>query len=291
MMKIWILTAGGILNYENRRMAEEFSAIGSEVHEIIINDLEFVTGSDKIYYQNEPVELPDIVTSRVKVVGNYYAESVLRELEIRNVIVVNPISAIQICRDKLLTLQVLSQHGVPIIKTYLPNLPMRLDDTWNKLEFPLIAKTYVGSLGSGVFLAKSINELQSMMRVFRQTGSNVPLLLQEYLKNDPQQEMRVMVAGGKAIYGFKRVAQNDDFRTNLSKGGLALPCSVPSELEARSEKIASIIDLHVAGIDYLYKNGEWMVCEVNSSPGFNKLEHQVSVNIAEMIVQSIKEVL
>ena len=47
-------------------------------------------------------------------------------------------------------------------------------------------------------------------------------------------------------------------------------------------------DLDIAGVDLLFDNGGYKICEVNSNPGFEGMETFTKKNIAEEIVQFIK---
>ena len=51
-------------------------------------------------------------------------------------------------------------------------------------------------------------------------------------------------------------------------------------------KFRQLID--IAGVDLLFHNGGYKICEVNSNPGFEGMENFTKKNIAEEIVQFIK---
>jgi len=46
--------------------------------------------------------------------------------------------------------------------------------------------------------------------------------------------------------------------------------------------------LDIAGVDLLFQNGGYKICEVNSNPGFEGMEQYTKKNIAGEIVSFIK---
>ena len=51
------------------------------------------------------------------------------------------------------------------------------------------------------------------------------------------------------------------------------------------------IDLDIAGVDLLFNNGSYTICEVNSAPGFEGMEKYTNKNIAvEMVNYVVKKI-
>ena len=46
--------------------------------------------------------------------------------------------------------------------------------------------------------------------------------------------------------------------------------------------------LDIGGVDVLFNNGSYSICEVNSSPGFEGMDNYTNTNIAEDIVNFVK---
>ena len=55
-----------------------------------------------------------------------------------------------------------------------------------------------------------------------------------------------------------------------------------------STESSKALSLDIAGVDLLFDNGGYKICEVNSNPGFEGMETFTKKNIAEEIVQFIK---
>ena len=49
-----------------------------------------------------------------------------------------------------------------------------------------------------------------------------------------------------------------------------------------------LLGLDIGGVDLLYDNGGYKICEVNSNPGFEGMENFTKKNIAGEIVSFIK---
>ena len=60
------------------------------------------------------------------------------------------------------------------------------------------------------------------------------------------------------------------------------------EIEWLATQTANILDLDVSGIDLLFDNGHYKICEANSSPGFEGLESCLDVDIAQQILHFIR---
>lgn len=66
------------------------------------------------------------------------------------------------------------------------------------------------------------------------------------------------------------------------------PFQITPEIEWLATQTANILDLDVAGIDLLFDNGHYKICEANSSPGFEGLESCLNVDIAAQILHFIR---
>ena len=68
----------------------------------------------------------------------------------------------------------------------------------------------------------------------------------------------------------------------------AVPEELREEIEWLALEATKLMGLDIAGVDLLFDNGGYTICEVNSSPGFTGLESCSKKNIAEHIVQYVK---
>jgi gamma-F420-2:alpha-L-glutamate ligase len=85
-----------------------------------------------------------------------------------------------------------------------------------------------------------------------------------------------------------RTASDGNFKANYSRGGTIQRFEITPEIEWLVLEIARKLDLDIAGIDLLFDDDGYKICEVNSSPGFEGLEKACEKNIAREIIQFVK---
>jgi glutathione synthase/RimK-type ligase-like ATP-grasp enzyme len=89
------------------------------------------------------------------------------------------------------------------------------------------------------------------------------------------------------IGAMKRIGPKGDFRANISNGGTGEKFNITPEIDFIARETARVLNLHIAGIDLLFDNDKFVVCEANSAPGFKGFEKYCGVDIAEIIVEYI----
>jgi ribosomal protein S6--L-glutamate ligase len=83
---------------------------------------------------------------------------------------------------------------------------------------------------------------------------------------------------------MRRVAQGDEFRSNVHRGGIAERVELDPAYEQTAVRAAQIMGLRVAGVDILEGAKGPQVMEVNSSPGLEGIEHATGLDVAGAIV-------
>jgi ribosomal protein S6--L-glutamate ligase len=86
-----------------------------------------------------------------------------------------------------------------------------------------------------------------------------------------------------------RQAEEGEFRSNLHRGGKALPTKISAAERKTAIKAAKTMGLVVAGVDLLRSNRGPLVMEVNSSPGLEGIEAASGVNVANLMIQFLEE--
>ena len=88
---------------------------------------------------------------------------------------------------------------------------------------------------------------------------------------------------------MRRIASEGEFRSNVHQGGE----TVAIELTDREVQIAvdtvKILDLSIAGVDFMRSQRGPLVLEVNSSPGLQGIESCTGVDVAAKIYQFIEQ--
>jgi glutathione synthase/RimK-type ligase-like ATP-grasp enzyme len=90
------------------------------------------------------------------------------------------------------------------------------------------------------------------------------------------------------IASMERKARDGGFKANYSVGG-SVSEYVPDEKAVElSVKTAELLDIQVAGIDLLFTDDGYTICEANTFPGFKGLEQACDVNVPQKIFESMR---
>ncbi len=212
-------------------------------------------------------------------------------LELAGVRMYNNIGAIELCDDKRRCGELLRRDFT------VPNTicaPLLFSDnpffrkeftkkTGEALGFPLIGKLAFGSLGQQVRLISSTEELEEVCEEWK----DQPHLFQEFIDTSKGKDLRIYVVGGKAIAGMERYNPTD-FRSNIGSGGHGKKVELPQAFQQTAIDVCSLLGLDFAGVDLLYgKNGEPVVCEVNSNALFQELNTVCGVQIEKHIAAMV----
>lgn len=246
----------------------------------------FAQGGTNLFYDNELYESPDIVIAWVGMLNNVAERAaVLREIKLRNVPIVNNLTAVVRTRDKFRTKQILSDKKLPVIKTAVLYSLGNIDRILESIgEFPVIAKTIFGNDGKGVAVFESKRSLVSGIELMMDNNiSCESILIQEFVKAD-NKDYRLFVVGGKVVAQMERQAPKGDFRANLDGGGKGLQASLPSEVIKLGEDAAKALDLDIAGVDILIGEDGPVICEINPRPGF-KISEITNTDVAKCIIE------
>ena len=292
MYKGWILVKPKFQeSYETQRLLEEFGNYDIEVKLIDPNEIDiFVNKENKqsVLINGETLPLPKFVFPRTGSGTTYHIKAVIRHFERMGVTVINTSDAIDNTKDKLYSHQILAQSNLDIPKTMLLRHPIDVDFVQKHIGFPVIVKTISGSYGRGVFLAETKKQFKQLLTMAELTKKSYNIIIQEFVKDTWGKDLRVLVVNNKVVGCMMRQATDDDFRANISRGGEGIPYEVNEQIEWLSTEASKSLGLDIAGVDLLFDNGGYKICEINSNPGFEGMEIFTKKNIAEEIVQFIK---
>lgn len=203
----------------------------------------------------------------------------------------NSARATELCDDKMLTHAALCGQGIAMPHTvyaplcYYPDAPVPtefLNGVVESLGFPLVAKLCYGSLGAGVYLIRSQEELYG----FESRNKLQAHLYQQFI-SPAGTDVRCIVIGGKFVCAMKRT-NDGDFRSNVELGGRGEKFTPDGEMIGMCEKAARVLGLDYCGIDILIDgNGKKYLCEVNSNAFFAEAERVCGVNIAKKFAELI----
>lgn len=249
-----------------------------------------VTREDRksILVDGKPVPLPDFVLPRMGAGTTYFALSILRHLEKLGVPCINSSISVETVKDKLFTHQILAEKNLPVPKTMLMKFPVNIELIEQQLGFPVVIKTISGSQGKGVFLSEKKEHLQDLMQLIQTVNPSYNLILQELVQQSIGKDLRVFVVGGRIIGCMQRISSDNGFKANFSTGGTVSKYEVTPEIEWLATEASRILGLDIAGVDLLFEDDHFKICEVNSSPGFKGLQSCCNVDVPSEIYHYIK---
>jgi ribosomal protein S6--L-glutamate ligase len=185
------------------------------------------------------------------------ALAVAHRLEERGVPVVNGALATARCLDRVALSRLLEGSGLPTPRTWNPGR-LRSLAARHDLAFPLIVKSRHSRRGDLVVRVDDAAELAALLPQW----ADEPVVAQEFLPGDGW-DIKLWVTGQK-VFGARR-------RTPLEPGAsretLPIP-ELPAEWVRILERIGSVFDLSLFGVDLLLTERGPMVIDVNAFPGF-----------------------
>ena len=154
---------------------------------------------------------------------------------------------------------------------------------------PVIIKLARGTHGNGVVLVETKRMAKSALQALylhNEDGTNI--LLQEFIKESAGTDIRAFVVGGRVVASMKRQSLDDDFRSNLHKGGEGTSIKLTLEERKMAVRAARAMGLNVAGVDLMRSARGPLVLEVNASPGFG-IEKVTGRDVATPIIEYIEQ--
>ncbi len=289
-MKIAILSNGNG-NYSTKRLRDVAKERGHHVK--IIKYRECYASIEKsnptVSYRGEDLSGYDVIIPRIANSMTKYGTAIVRQLEMQGVYTVSSSLAITRSRDKLRSMQLLAKAGVGVPKTVFSRNPTDIDDLIDKLGgTPVIIKLARGTHGNGVVLAESKKAAKSVLQAFylsNEDGTNI--LLQEFVKESAGTDIRAFVVGSRVVASMKRQSLDDDFRSNLHKGGEGTSVKLTEEETKMVIKAAKAMGLTVAGVDLMRSARGPLILEVNASPGFG-IEKVTNRDVTTPIIEYIE---
>lgn len=276
--------------YSTRRLVEAARHRGHDVN--VLDTLKFAIScnqaSPELFYRNRVLEHFDGVIPRIGASITFYGTSVVRQFEQMEVFCANTATGIANSRDKLRSTQILSRYDIGIPPT---EFVRDKNDVLPAIErvggAPVIIKLLEGTQGVGVILADSVKVAQAIIETLQSTKQNV--LVQKFVTESRGKDIRAFVIGDRVVAAMRRVAQGDEFRSNVHRGGQVERAELDAAYEETAVRAAQIIGLRIAGVDMLETANGPSVMEVNSSPGLEGIEAATQRDIAGAIVDYVAD--
>jgi ribosomal protein S6--L-glutamate ligase len=286
-MKLAILSRS-LKCYSTRRLREAAVQRGHNVK--VLNTLKFAIdleqGEPDLYFRQKQLSQFDAVLPRIGASITYYGTAVVRQFEQMDVFCANSSAGISNSRDKLRSLQILSRHHIGIPQTTFVRDKKDVLPAINRIGgAPVIIKLLEGTQGIGVLLAENIKSAEAIIELLQSQKQNV--LVQKFVAESKGRDIRAFVVGDRVVAAMRRVAQGQEFRSNVHRGGKTESVTLDELYSETAVRAAQIMGLRVAVVDLLESKDGPLILEVNSSPGLEGIEKCTQLDVAGAVVDYI----
>ncbi len=285
-MRIAILSRNKKL-HSIRRMLREAKKSRIQCDVIDPLDCQLIVDGEQSRILVGPKAIPeyDAIIPRIGASITGYGLAVVRQFETLGAYPINSSQAIAESRDKMRSLQVLTQAGLQVPATALTRSQRGLRMAVEAVRgLPVVLKILEGTQGLGVMLMHTPISLSSVLDTLH--GLEKDVILQQFIAEGAGHDYRVFVIGGKVAAAMLRTAPEGDFRTNIHRGGSGeLVKNLPRAYERAAIRATKVLGLEIAGVDLMSSHQGPLILEVNSSPGFEGIEQATGMNIAAMMIR------
>lgn len=286
-MKLAILSRGP-RSYSTRRLKEAALQRGHDVK--VLDTLKFAIdlqkGAPDLYFRQKTLSSYDAVLPRVGASITYYGTAVVRQFQEMDVFCANTAHGIMNSRDKLRSLQILSRHHIGIPRTtFVSDKKDVLPAIERVGGAPVVIKLIEGTQGIGVLLADTSKAAEGIIELLQSQKQNV--LIQKFVAESKGKDIRAFVVGDRVVAAMRRVAQGQEFRSNVHRGGIAEAVELDEQYTQTAVRAAQILGLQVAGVDMLEGKDGPQIMEVNSSPGLEGIEACTGLDVAGAVIDYI----
>tara|TARA_Y100000310_G_scaffold270936_1_gene285026 strand:- start:5655 stop:6704 length:1050 start_codon:yes stop_codon:yes gene_type:complete len=281
-MKIGIISLGGKSSLELAKACKKyFGSVG------ILNLKDFkvklTEGKINVHYEGGDLEEYDCLYVRGSFKYGLLQRAITRALNKNIYMPIKP-QAFTIGHDKFLTLLELQKNKLSVPKTYYAGTTKTAKEILKEVNYPIIMKLQEGTHGKGVMIAETLKSAKTVLDLLE--GFKKPYIIQEFVPTEGTSDIRAIVCGNKVLASYKRVAAEDEIRTNIHSGGKREKHELSKEEEKLAIASAKIVGCEICGVDILNAK-EPSVIEINLSPSLYSVEEISGVNVMKKIAQCL----
>lgn len=282
-MRLTILSRSRAI-HTTRRLIEAARARGISARVLDPLEVELGLGDEPaVFWRRRRFPPTDVVVPRIGLSIHQYGLSVVSQLELMGVPVLNGAYGIAASRNKMRSLQLLAAAGIRVPRTVMASDPSGLKDMARLVGgVPVLVKLLSANEKSGVMLCESLESLEAALEAILGLGQNI--VVQQYVRGTKGRDLRVLVVGGEVVASLRRSPPVGRFARNLRRGAQFERADLPPAYERVAVEAARVLRLEVCAVDMLDVKGRPLVFEVNSSPSIREAEAVCEVDIASRIV-------
>lgn len=257
-----------------------------------------------------------LVFSRLGVQDEYECEHIVKILQDRGFLVLNPVQYSAIACNKYETAVLLQKGGIPQPNFTLMTKEILYDaklftkamhevykdwddkDKDKNEERELVIKILDGHGGTGVFLTNG-KKFEAVLQAIFAIDPEVQLIIQKKEEADGGDiRVHVLTLNNKQVIlaAMKRVKIASDFRSNVSLGATAEKVKLTPEQEQIALKTAKISKMPWCAVDImpLVKGsnpelGDNAVLEINASPGTDGISEVIGQNFVHILLSELDD--
>ncbi len=203
----------------------------------------------------------------------------------RGIAIFNPPRTLEIAIDKWLTLDFARQAGLEVPRTICCQDRESAIQAFEQLNQDVVVKPLFGGEGRGLI---RVNDREMAWRVFSTLEQIAAVIyVQEFVPHRGF-DLRILIIGDE-FFCVARHSANDDWRTNLSRGGKAEAFQPTEKQIAMARTAAKAIGGQIVGVDILpTQDGRDVLLEVNAVPGWRGTAKTLNTDIAKKVLQYIR---
>ena len=300
-------------------------AVKPELYCFVAEKVTFTADDDNILTISDgktELELSDesnidtLVFSRLGVQGENNCEHVVKMLQDKGFLVLNPVRYSELASNKYDTCCLLEKAEIPqpnyclmtkhiLYDDELFNESMkRIESGWNETDtdknekYKLVVKILDGHGGTGVALTDG-KKLRAWLQFVFAVDPERELLIQRKEEGDGGDiRVHVLTLRNKQVIlgAMKRVKLGGDFRSNVSLGAEAEPIKLTPEQEQIALKTAKVSGLPWCAVDIMplvkgsnKELGDNVVLEINASPGTDGITKVLKHNFINILLSQLDD--
>lgn len=289
-MELWVIsTQQSFAEHTVRRFHEEAPALGIRLRNFKPGELDCTAGQEgyELRFQGQLLTPPQVLLVRTGASTiTFHTLAVMKMLELQGTTrVINSFSTYVKARDKFLSLLHLAALGIPVPKTRLITTNYNAQQLADEFEFPVVVKEVTGARGNSVAFCHSIEQLDELLQMlFTIRKPEAEFILQQAIRTSIGRDLRNYVVGDQILGTIERRAKGQGRKANVSLGGEVRQVELTDEIADIVRKVQAAVGLEIGGIDLLYDEAGYQVCEVNLSAQFIGFEKATKLNVAQAIL-------
>lgn len=280
---MWILCNTN-KSYDKQHFKDAAISLGIDLKIIDPTKLQILhTNSITFYYYGVRVPAPNYMLNWNGCMNGKLEEQIESALRIAGTKICNSISEINHWQDKF---KWQLETNLPVansLKIHSSNLLASIDLIEANFSYPLVLKSDTGSLGMGVYKASDRNNLKQIIEIISLLDKTFKVHIEEYINYTNDLRMYII---GDNYYLMERIA-TDDFRANVAQHAEVKKYPRTSITESIFAQIRAEYQSVVIGVDILLTETGYIICEINSAPGFSGIEQVHEIDIASQILKAV----